>query len=89
MLEDAFAMHEDEVKEKRAIIEEQLSRATELALTYLRNPPHFNSIATDLKNRNEIDKALEVAEKLYETAKEIDDMRDIRAPIQKVILYKS
>lgn len=85
VIEDAFAMHEEEVNQKRSEIESQLEQAMNLSLSNIRNPQHFYNLASDLKYRNEVDLALQAAEKLYIAAKEIDDLRAVRAPIQSVI----
>jgi hypothetical protein len=84
VIDDAFAMHEEEVNQKRSEIEAQLEQAMNLSLSSIQNPSHFYNLASDLKYRNEVDLALKAAEKLYTSAKEIDELRAVRAPIQAV-----
>lgn len=89
VIDDAFAMHEEEVTTKRAEIETQLAQAMTLAVSNIRNPQHFYNLASDLKYRNEVDLSLQCAEKLYTIAQEIDQLRSVRAPIQSVKVNKS
>ncbi len=78
-------MNEDSINEERKVLRTQTDRAMKLSLSNLRNPQHLYDLANLLKYRKEVDLIITVTEKLYQLTKNIDELRAVRAPIQKEI----